>query len=108
MSCLKLSGGKPLPPKYGRVMRSINTPPKMPSNTSVFQSSSDKKYAPMDSKVSSQKIAENGSSSDPGNVGSNSTELASDSNIQIAKIRKPLLELTLITQLWGHYRLSFC
>ncbi|KAK3199839.1 hypothetical protein Dsin_023254 [Dipteronia sinensis] len=85
MSCLKLSGGKPLPPKYGRVMRSINTPPKMPSNTSVFQSSSDKKVAPMDSKVSSQKIAENGSSSDPGNVGSNSTELASDSNIQIAK-----------------------
>ncbi|KAI9184820.1 hypothetical protein LWI28_001394 [Acer negundo] len=70
MSCLKLSGGKPLPPKYGRVMRSINTPPKMPSNTSVFQSSSDKKVATMDSKLSPQKIAENGSSADPGNVAS--------------------------------------
>ncbi|KAL5804024.1 hypothetical protein ACOSQ3_030824 [Xanthoceras sorbifolium] len=87
MSCLKLSGGKPLPPKYGRVMRSMNTP-KMPSNTSVFQSSSDKKVSPIESKVSQQKIIENGSSAGPDKVGSNSTEMASDSKIQNAKDRE--------------------
>lgn len=81
MSCLKLSNGKPLPPKYGRVMRSINAP-KMPSSAPVLQSSSDKKVGPLDPKVNNQqKITVNGSSTGSGTVGSNSVEFASDSKI---------------------------
>lgn len=78
VSCLKLSGGKPLPPKYGRVMRSVNTP-KMPSNTLL--QSPEKKVGAMDSNIS-QKVMENGISAD---VTSNSTELASDAKIQTAQ-----------------------
>ncbi|XP_050218569.1 uncharacterized protein LOC126669207 [Mercurialis annua] len=38
LKCLALSNGKPLPPKYGRVMRSI-TPPKGPSTSAGAQPS---------------------------------------------------------------------
>lgn len=83
MSCLKLSNGKPLPPKYGRVMRSINTT-KMPSNTSVIQSPSDKKFISVDQKVNNQqKITVNGSSGGSGALGSNSN----DSDLKIHNIR---------------------
>ncbi|PON94168.1 Autoimmune regulator [Trema orientale] len=58
--CLTLSNGKPLPPKYGRVMRS-NTQAKIPSSTSGVQSSSEKKVENVDPKVSQQKITANGS-----------------------------------------------
>ena len=61
MRCLSLSGGKPLPPKYGRVMRSSNTPPKLPSNTSGVQQSSEKKTGSLDPKVSQLKLTTNGS-----------------------------------------------
>ncbi|CAH1428735.1 unnamed protein product [Lactuca virosa] len=40
--CLTISNGKPLPPKYGRVMRNISTP-KLSSNTLTDQPSLDKK-----------------------------------------------------------------
>lgn len=40
--CLTISNGKPLPPKYGRVMRNISTP-KLSSNTLTMQPSLDKK-----------------------------------------------------------------
>ncbi|KAJ0101161.1 hypothetical protein Patl1_04131 [Pistacia atlantica] len=81
VSCLKLSNGKPLPPKYGRVMRSINAP-KMPSNTSIFQSSPEKKVGSVDLKVNQQKITVNGSSAGSGTIGSNTIELAPGSKIQ--------------------------
>ncbi|XP_044474340.1 uncharacterized protein LOC123202449 isoform X2 [Mangifera indica] len=81
LNCLKLSNGKPLPPKYGRVMRSINAP-KMPSNTSVFQSSPEKKVGSTDLKVNQQKLMRNGSSTGSGSIGSNTVELAPSSKIQ--------------------------
>lgn len=59
MRCLNLSGGKPLPPKYGRVMRSSNTPPKLPSNTGGILPYSDKKAGGLDPKVSMQKLTTN-------------------------------------------------
>ncbi|XP_044462951.1 uncharacterized protein LOC123193925 [Mangifera indica] len=81
VSCLKLSNGKPLPPKYGRVMRSINAP-KMPSNTTVFQSSLEKKVGSIDLKVNQQKISVDGSSAGSGTIGGNSVELAPGSKFQ--------------------------
>ncbi|KAL5548487.1 hypothetical protein UlMin_003718 [Ulmus minor] len=53
--CLSGSNGKPLPPKYGRVMRS-NT--KIP--TAGVQSSPEKKIGTLDSKVNQQKLTANG------------------------------------------------
>ncbi|KAJ9182598.1 hypothetical protein P3X46_006578 [Hevea brasiliensis] len=47
LSCTALSNGKPLPPKYGRVMRSI-TLPKGPSNPAGAQPSSEKKNGIVD------------------------------------------------------------
>ncbi|MED6208281.1 hypothetical protein PIB30_043561 [Stylosanthes scabra] len=61
MRCLSLSGGKPLPPKYGRVMRSSNTPPKLPANTVGVQQPSEKKTGSLDTKISQQNITTNGS-----------------------------------------------
>ncbi|KAF7815895.1 PHD finger protein [Senna tora] len=61
MRCLTLSGGKPLPPKYGRVMRSSNTPPKLPSSSGGIQPSLEKKAGVLEPKVSSQKLTTNGS-----------------------------------------------
>ncbi|XP_057726372.1 flocculation protein FLO11-like isoform X1 [Arachis stenosperma] len=60
MRCLNLSGGKPIPPKYGRVMRSSNTPPKLPTTVGV-QQPSEKKTGSLDPKVSQQNLTTNGS-----------------------------------------------
>ncbi|CAK7350134.1 unnamed protein product [Dovyalis caffra] len=83
-NCMTLSNGKPLPPKYGRVMRSV-TPPKGPSNPAGSQSSSEKKTENVDAKVSQQMTA-NGSSgvqnhAGSGTVGGSSIESASESRI---------------------------
>lgn len=59
--CLALSNGKPLPPKYGRVMRS-NTQAKVPSTNTGVQLSSDKKVGTVDPKISQQTMVVNGSS----------------------------------------------
>ncbi|GAV85863.1 BAH domain-containing protein [Cephalotus follicularis] len=59
--CMSLSHGKPLPPKYGRVMRSASAP-KLPSNPTEIQSPSDKKVGTSDPKVNEQKITLKGSS----------------------------------------------
>ncbi|XP_015901245.3 uncharacterized protein LOC107434305 isoform X1 [Ziziphus jujuba] len=58
--CLAFSNGKPLPPKYGRVMRS-NTQAKIPSSTAGVQLSSEKKVGTVDPKVSQQTMVANGS-----------------------------------------------
>ncbi|KAG8386077.1 hypothetical protein BUALT_Bualt03G0111400 [Buddleja alternifolia] len=57
--CLSLSNGKPLPPKYGRVMRNMNTP-KVSSNSTAVPSSSSKKVGASDEKVSQPKVIVNG------------------------------------------------
>ncbi|CAI8586923.1 unnamed protein product [Vicia faba] len=49
--CLSLSGGKSLPPKYGRVTRSSITSPSFPSNTVGIQPSSEKKADSLDLKI---------------------------------------------------------
>ncbi|XP_024021193.1 uncharacterized protein LOC21395655 [Morus notabilis] len=59
--CLALSNGKPLPPKYGRVMRS-NTSTKIPPSATGVQSPSEKKVGTLDSKDNQQKMTANGSS----------------------------------------------
>ncbi|XP_061345442.1 uncharacterized protein LOC133291238 isoform X2 [Gastrolobium bilobum] len=79
MRCLSLSGGKPLPPKYGRVMRSSNTPPKLPSNTGGMQPSSEKKAGSVDPKVSPQKLTTNGSPVPTVSSGNDNVEPPSDS-----------------------------
>lgn len=79
MRCLTLSGGKPLPPKYGRVMRSSNTPPKLPSNSAGLQPSLEKKAGVLDPKVSPLKLTENGISVSTDATGINkSSNLSSD------------------------------
>ncbi|XP_019461617.1 PREDICTED: uncharacterized protein LOC109360880 isoform X2 [Lupinus angustifolius] len=62
MRCLSLSGGKALPPKYGRVMRSSSTPQKLPSNTGDIQPSSENKVGSLDPNVNLQKLPTNVSS----------------------------------------------
>ncbi|XP_016471026.1 uncharacterized protein LOC107793234 isoform X2 [Nicotiana tabacum] len=57
--CLSMTNGKPLPPKYGRVMRNINAS-KMSTIASAVQSSPDKKASGPDEKVIQQKIIANG------------------------------------------------
>lgn len=52
--CLALSHGKPLPPKYGRVMRNMAAP-KVAANVTCAQSSSEKKLGTADLKGSQQK-----------------------------------------------------
>lgn len=71
MRCLTLSGGKPLPPKYGRVMRSSNTPPKLPSSTGGTQPSLEKKTGAAPLKVSSQELPTNGGSASTDAAGNN-------------------------------------
>ncbi|XP_020223635.1 uncharacterized protein LOC109805822 [Cajanus cajan] len=85
MRCLSLSGGKPLPPKYGRVMRSSNTPPKLPSNTGGIQPCSEKKAENIDPKVFSQMLTTNGSSISTVSSGNHNAELLSDSKIPYTK-----------------------
>lgn len=61
--CLSLCNGKPLPPKYGRVMRSTSTP-KPPSNSAEVQASSENKIGKPDAKVTPPpKVLDNGRSS---------------------------------------------
>ncbi|KAH1263770.1 PHD finger protein [Glycine max] len=85
MRCLSLSGGKPLPPKYGRVMRSSNTPPKLPSNTGGVQPCSEKKVENIDPKVIPQTLATNGSSVPTVSGGHHNVELPSESKIPDTK-----------------------
>ncbi|KAL3851171.1 hypothetical protein ACJIZ3_013053 [Penstemon smallii] len=61
--CLSLSNGKPLPPKYGRVMR--NNTPKLSANPAAVPSTSIKKIAASDEKVGPAKITVNGNTSMP-------------------------------------------
>jgi len=58
--CLVTSNGKPFPPKYGRVTRTI-APQKAPSNT-VASSASSEKRPELASKVNQQKPVANGNS----------------------------------------------
>ncbi|KAG4382152.1 hypothetical protein GLYMA_14G018000v4 [Glycine max] len=85
MRCLSLSGGKPLPPKYGRVMRSSNTPPKLPSNTGGILPCSEKKVENIDPKVIPQTLATNGSSVQTVCGGNHNVELSSESRIPDTK-----------------------
>ncbi|KAJ6775961.1 RING/FYVE/PHD ZINC FINGER SUPERFAMILY PROTEIN [Salix koriyanagi] len=78
-NCMALSNGKPLPPKYGRVMRSA-TPPKGPSNPAGSQSSSEKKTEMADLKVNQQKTT-NGVQNHAGSGSVNNVESASDSRL---------------------------
>lgn len=59
--CLAISNGKPLPPKYGRVMRNISTP-KLSSNSVAVQPSLDKKVESSDANMNQQMITANGES----------------------------------------------
>ncbi|XVE50744.1 hypothetical protein DITRI_Ditri01bG0187800 [Diplodiscus trichospermus] len=91
--CLSLCNGKPLPPKYGRVMRSINAP-KGPSNGAEAQSSSEKKLEKPEPKVNHEKVTAQGSSvlqtsTVYGTVDSNCVESASDSKIHKVNLTKP-------------------
>ncbi|KAL7087999.1 hypothetical protein ACP275_13G102900 [Erythranthe tilingii] len=79
--CLSLSHGKPLPPKYGRVMRNINTP-KVSSNSAAVPSTSSKSGDASDEKFSQSNIIinensriENTNSEVSGNNFSHSTSL---------------------------------
>ncbi|XP_054819344.1 uncharacterized protein LOC129318536 isoform X2 [Prosopis cineraria] len=86
MRCLTLSGGKPLPPKYGRVMRSPNTPPKLPSNTGGVQPSLEKKAGVAAPNVSSQELTANGGSVSTDAISNNKdAELPSVSKIPDTK-----------------------
>ncbi|XP_010252618.1 PREDICTED: uncharacterized protein LOC104594146 [Nelumbo nucifera] len=69
--CLISSNGKPLPPKYGRVTRSI-TAPKVSSSTAGAQSSLDKRVGSSDEKINHQKVTTNGNLGlqNPANVSS--------------------------------------
>ncbi|KAE9606373.1 hypothetical protein Lal_00013614 [Lupinus albus] len=74
MRCLSLSGGKALPPKYGRVMRSSSTPQKLPSNAGDIQPSSENKVGSLDPKANLQKL--------PTNVSSVPAVTAGNDNVQ--------------------------
>lgn len=76
--CLTISNGKPLPPKYGRVMRS-NPPPKLSVNTSGTQPQ-EKRSGAIEQKASAGqlKLVSNGGSDlpspQPADYGSNNNE----------------------------------
>ncbi|CAK9321799.1 unnamed protein product [Citrullus colocynthis] len=76
--CLTISNGKPLPPKYGRVMRS-NPPPKLSVNTSGTQPQ-EKRSGAIEQKASAGqlKLVSNGGSDlpspQPADYGSNTNE----------------------------------
>ncbi|KAM1100827.1 hypothetical protein PS1_007228 [Malus domestica] len=89
MRCLSLSNGKPLPPKYGRVMRS-NIQVKDPSNTAGVQTSLENKLGTLDPKVNQPKTTAKGSSvlqniAGIGGGASNHLESAPDLKILNAK-----------------------
>ncbi|GLU23835.1 hypothetical protein SLE2022_398110 [Rubroshorea leprosula] len=90
--CLSLCNGKPLPPKYGRVMRSINTAKALTnsavgqSDTAEAQLTARNKVGNPDAKVNQPKKTENGSSglqppAVPGTTGSSSVRSAPDPKI---------------------------
>ncbi|KAG9137184.1 hypothetical protein Leryth_011998 [Lithospermum erythrorhizon] len=60
--CLSASHGKPLPPKYGRVMRNMNNT-KTLSNTASVRPSPDRKIATVVEKPNLQKVSSNGNNS---------------------------------------------
>ncbi|KAK4398571.1 PHD finger protein [Sesamum angolense] len=80
--CLSLSNGKPLPPKYGRVMRNINTP-KVSSNSVSGTPTSSKIIGGSDEKVGQPKVIVNGNitleNSPTGVAGNNQSHLKSGS-----------------------------
>lgn len=59
--CLAISNGKPLPPKYGRVMRNISMP-KMSSGMSGIQPFLEKKVQSSDEKFNQQLVTAHGNS----------------------------------------------
>lgn len=85
--CLTLTNGKPLPPKYGRVMRNI-TAARLSLNTPGAQSSPEKMVT-SGQKANQQKITTNGTSDAQGplaaTTGTTCTELAYDVNILSAR-----------------------
>ncbi|KAG6689795.1 hypothetical protein I3843_11G190200 [Carya illinoinensis] len=90
MRCLALTQGKPLPPKYGRVMRSSTNQPNVTSDMAMKVSSSEKKVGTVDPKFNQQKMAANGSSglqspAHTGTAGTNHAESASDVKIPNAR-----------------------
>lgn len=91
--CLVLSNGKPLPPKYGRVMRS-NTQAKVPNTNTGVQLSSDKKEGNVDPKVSQQTVIVNGTSdsqtSHTGGTGTDNTDSVSHPKSSITSEMKDL------------------
>lgn len=60
--CEALSNGKPLPPKYGRVMRNTTTASKLSSTATSVLLSSEKKMGALNGKVNLQRITANGNS----------------------------------------------
>ncbi|KAL0399174.1 UNVERIFIED_CONTAM: PHD finger protein [Sesamum radiatum] len=80
--CLSLSNGKPLPPKYGRVMRNINTP-KVSSNSVSGTSTSSKIIGGSDEKFGQPKVIVNGNitleNTPTGVAGNNQSHLKSGS-----------------------------
>ncbi|KAI7729937.1 hypothetical protein M8C21_031296 [Ambrosia artemisiifolia] len=72
--CLAISNGKPLPPKYGRVMRNINTQ-KLSSSSGTAQQSSDKKVMPSDVNVNGNSFSQSSSQSGSGATASNDGKL---------------------------------
>lgn len=83
--CLSLSNGKPLPPKYGRVMRNMNTP-KVSSNSAAIPSTSSKTIGASDEKVGQLKAIVNGNAimekTSSGVVGNNYSHQTSRTEIK--------------------------
>ncbi|KAE8125468.1 hypothetical protein FH972_020273 [Carpinus fangiana] len=90
MRCLTLTQGKPLPPKYGRVMRSGTNQPNLSPEIPMKVSSSEKKVGTLDPKVNQPKMTANGSSAlqsltHASSAGTNHAESASDVKIPNAR-----------------------
>ncbi|KAK1406989.1 hypothetical protein QVD17_38599 [Tagetes erecta] len=66
--CLAISNGKPLPPKYGRVMRNINTP-KLSSSTDTVQLSLEKKAMSSDVNTNGNSFSQTSSGGTASNDG---------------------------------------
>ncbi|EHA8591105.1 hypothetical protein COCNU_scaffold033573G000010 [Cocos nucifera] len=89
--CLLSSNGKPLPPKYGRVTRTVD-PSKVASNAGGTHASSEKKMENLDLKVNQQKAIANGNSSGPdlacpSNMGGSHVESAPASMMKVAEVQ---------------------
>ncbi|XP_031402142.1 uncharacterized protein LOC116211765 isoform X1 [Punica granatum] len=87
--CLALSHGKPLPPKYGRVMRNMAAP-KVTANASAVQSSSEKKVG-TDSEVNQQKVTSiesSGSHNPAAGAAVSNNHVKSFSDVQLLKGRE--------------------